>query len=159
MRSTPPFVAQERPDSCAVACLRMLLAQRGEHVSEPELVRKTTLDKGGLTPEELAALSRACGLPARERIVNDDELADLVAGGRYPIVYLYRKFLDGVKNVHAVIPIRFSRQFVTLLDPLRGKRRVSLRKFAQARSIVQQWTVVVDDASLQEPNRTPATSV
>jgi predicted double-glycine peptidase len=123
----------------------MLLAQRGEHVSEAELVRKTTLDEGGLTPEELAALSRACGLPARERIVNDAELADLVAHGRYPIVYLYRKFLDGVKNVHAVIPIRFSRQFVTLLDPLRGKRRVSIRKFAQARSIVQQWTVIVDD--------------
>jgi predicted double-glycine peptidase len=125
--------------------LRILLAERGEHVSEAELVRKTTLDEGGLTPEELAALSRAWGLPARERIVNDAERADLVAHGRYPIVYLYRKFLDGVKNVHAVIPIGFSRQFVTLLDPLRGKRRVSIRKFAQARSIVQQWTVIVDD--------------
>src|SRR6185312_2422333 len=36
MSSTPPFVAQERPDACAVACLRMILAHRGVRVSEEE---------------------------------------------------------------------------------------------------------------------------
>jgi hypothetical protein len=60
-------------------------------------------------------------------------------------VYVYRRILDGVPSVHAVIPITFSNHFVTLLDPLRGKRRVSRKKFALARGMVQQWAVVVND--------------
>jgi ABC-type bacteriocin/lantibiotic exporter with double-glycine peptidase domain len=100
MPSTPPFVAQERPDSCAIACVRMLLAQKGVDLSEEELVRQTTLDAGGLNPEGIAALARANGLPARERMVDDGELAQLVQHGRYPIVILYRKFLDGEDTVH-----------------------------------------------------------
>ena len=148
MPSTPPFVAQERPDSCAIACLRMLLAQKAVDKSEEELVRQTTLDAGGLNPEEIAALARANGLPARERMVDDAELAQLVQHGSYPIVLLYRKFLDGEDNVHAVIPIGFSKQYVTLLDPLRGKRRISIRKFAKARQWVQRWAVVEEPSDL-----------
>jgi ABC-type bacteriocin/lantibiotic exporter with double-glycine peptidase domain len=144
MASTPPFVGQEGPDACAVACLRMLLAHQGTDVSEAELIRRTTLDEGGLTPEELAVLARACGLKAKEQTLDDAELSKLVRDGRFPIVYLYRKYLDGADHVHAVIPVAFSKHFVTLLDPLRGKRRVSLRKFAKARSMVQNWAVVVE---------------
>lgn len=144
MASLPPFVGQERPDACAVACLRMLLAHQGTHIGEEELIRKTTLDEGGLTPEELAGLARACGRKAKERSLDHAELVKLVQDGRFPIVYVYRKYLDGADSVHAVIPVAFSKHFVTLLDPLRGKRRVSLRKFAKGRSMVQEWAVVVE---------------
>ncbi|MCI0682312.1 MAG: cysteine peptidase family C39 domain-containing protein [Gemmataceae bacterium] len=139
----PRFIAQERPDACAVACLRMLLASRGIETSEDELVRITTLDEGGLTPEELAKLARAMGLVASEQQIDDHALASIVDNAEYPIAYLYRKILDGVSSVHAVIPVRYSQHFVTLLDPLRGQRRVSRRKFAVARSMVQNWAVVV----------------
>ncbi len=143
MPSMPRFIAQERPDACAVACLRMLLASRGIETSEDELVRITTLDEGGLTPEELAKLARAMGLVASEQQIDDHALASIVDNAEYPIAYLYRKILDGVSSVHAVIPVRYSQHFVTLLDPLRGQRRVSRRKFAVARSMVQNWAVVV----------------
>ena len=83
----------------------MLLAHRGLEVGEPELLRQTSLDDGGLNPEELARLAQAHGLPARERMIDDDELVRLVRQGCYPIVMLYRKFVDGSDNVHAVIPI------------------------------------------------------
>jgi ABC-type bacteriocin/lantibiotic exporter with double-glycine peptidase domain len=145
MSSLPPFIAQERPDACAVACLRMLLAARGIQRGEADLIRMTTLDEGGLTPEELARLARAQDVSAAERQVNDLALVKLVDDSRYPIVYLYRKVLDGVASVHAVIPIRFTNHFVTLLDPLRGKRRVSRKRFAKARAMVQDWTVIVED--------------
>lgn len=147
MSSMPPFVAQQRPDACAVACLRMLLAHRGIETAEAELIRKTTLDEGGLTPEELAVLARSHGLRAAEQILSDDALFELVQQNHYPIVYLYRKLLDGVASVHAVIPVAFTKHFVTLLDPLRGQRRVSRRKFARARAMVQQWAVVLDESS------------
>jgi ABC-type bacteriocin/lantibiotic exporter with double-glycine peptidase domain len=144
MPSTPPFVAQERPDSCAVACLRMLLAHHNTHISEAELIRKTTLDEGGLTPAELAALARECGFAAKERCIDDSDLAQMVKEGKFAIVYVYRKVLDGVDTVHAVIPVRFSRRFVTLLDPLRGRRRVSITKFVKSRAMVQRWAVVLE---------------
>ena len=153
MSSTPPFVAQERPDSCAIACLRMLLASQGVMISEPDLIRQTSLDEGGLTPEELTVLAGACGLPARESQLDDDELVHLVLDGRHPIVYLYRKLLDGVDTVHAVIPIGFSKHFVTVLDPLRGKRRVSLRKFAKSGAMVQRWAVVFEELANERDGR------
>jgi ABC-type bacteriocin/lantibiotic exporter with double-glycine peptidase domain len=145
MSSMPPFIAQERPDACAVACLRMLLAHEGIEIGEAELIGSTALDEGGLTPEELVELARAYGLTASEKQIDDDELARLVEHGRFPIVYLYRKVLDGVPNVHAVIPIGLSKHFVTMLDPLRGRRRVSKRKLAKARAMVQWWGVIVGD--------------
>lgn len=149
MNSTPPFVAQERPDSCAVACVRMLLADQGILTTEAELIRHTSLDEGGLTPEELAQLANRVGLPAHEQQLDDNELFRLVADGRYPIVFVYRKFLDGADSVHAVIPLSFSKHFVTLLDPLRGKRRISIRKFAKGRAMVQEWAVVQDVAAVE----------
>jgi hypothetical protein len=105
----------------------------------------TSLDEGGLTPEKLAALARGRSLPASERQITETEMVALVRRGHCPIVYLYRKLLDGVPSVHAVIPVRFSKHLVTLLDPLRGRRRVSRRKFAKARAMVQNWAVVVSD--------------
>jgi ABC-type bacteriocin/lantibiotic exporter with double-glycine peptidase domain len=123
----------------------MVLAHRGIEIGEAELVRRTSLDEGGLTPEELVELARSCGLDASEQQVGDQDLVDIVATDHFPIVYLYRKYLDGAAAVHAVIPVRFSKHFVTFLDPLRGKRRVSIKKFAKARSLVQRWVIVFAD--------------
>jgi hypothetical protein len=123
----------------------MLLAARGIQRAEADLIRMTTLDEGGLTPEELARLARDQEVDAAECQVDDVALVKLVDDGRYPIAYLYRKFLDGVASVHAVVPIRFTKHFVTLLDPLRGERRVSRKRFAKARAMVQHWAVVVED--------------
>jgi hypothetical protein len=39
MTSKLRFIKQEHPDTCAVACLRMLLAARGLDVAEVELVQ------------------------------------------------------------------------------------------------------------------------
>jgi ABC-type bacteriocin/lantibiotic exporter with double-glycine peptidase domain len=142
MSSIPPFLAQERTDSCAIACLRMLLANRGLKISEADLIRLTSLDDGGLTPSELARLARTQKLNASEAQIDDEELLRRVKHNHFPIVNLYRKVLDGIASVHAVIPIAFTKQFVTFLDPLRGKRRVKRAKFAKARAMVQQWAVI-----------------
>jgi hypothetical protein len=95
----------------------MLLAARGVEIGEKELVALTNLDEGGITPEELAALARGRSLPATERQITEAEMVALVGRGQYPIVYLYRKILDGVPSVHAVIPVGFSRHLMTLTEP------------------------------------------
>lgn len=142
MNSTPPFIAQERPDPCAIACLRMILANEGKHIAERDAIGAADFQAGGLTPEELRNLARQFGLESDERQVDEAELAELVQSRRFPIVFLFRGPLDGIDMTHAVIPIRRARRYITFLDPLRGVRRVSIRKFEEARRLVGRWVVV-----------------
>ncbi len=58
MNSRPPFIGQERPDTCMLACLRMILAHRGLEITEEILVRQVALTEGGLDPENLAQLAK-----------------------------------------------------------------------------------------------------
>lgn len=144
MPSKPPFVKQERSDTCMLACLRMLLAQQGIEVSEAVLVEQVSLEEGGLDPETLADLARRHGLKAEARQVDLHTIADLVAQEQFPIVLVDRTFLDREFAIHAVIPIRLTPQYVVALDPLRGQRRISRRKFAKAQRRVDHWSVVCE---------------
>src|SRR5438105_8702348 len=100
MRLMPAFIAQERPDSCAVACLRMLLAHRGEDLSEDDLIQAADMPPGGLDPEELQSLARRYGLAADVRQAELVALRDLLTAHQFPIVYLYRQPIDKVAMTH-----------------------------------------------------------
>jgi ABC-type bacteriocin/lantibiotic exporter with double-glycine peptidase domain len=142
MSSTPPFIEQERPESCAVACLRMILAHRGSVRSEAELLEVAAMEEAGLDPRGLAELARECGLQAVERQLSRRALFALIRRQRFPIVFLYRRLLDKVGEGHAVVCLRLSRKFVTFLDPLRGERRVTIQRFEEARRLIGRWVVV-----------------
>ena len=66
MSSKPPFVGQERPDTCAIACLRMILAYQGKDGTEAEMLQSAALQPSGLDPEALAQLAGRYGLRAVE---------------------------------------------------------------------------------------------
>jgi ABC-type bacteriocin/lantibiotic exporter with double-glycine peptidase domain len=117
----------------------MLLAHQGEDISEDILVQATAMPPGGLDPEELQAVALRYGLAAEVRQADLAVIRDLLAEQRFPIVYLYRQPIDRIAMTHAVIPVRIGRVFVTCLDPLRGMRRISVRKFDQARRLVGNW--------------------
>jgi predicted double-glycine peptidase len=106
-----------------LACLRMVLAE------------------GGTNPNQLVRLAERYGLSTEARELDLAAIRALVTQEQFPIVLLDRTILDGEFAIHAVIPIRFTRHSVTVLDPLRGERRLSLRKFAQAQRRVG-WAVV-----------------
>jgi ABC-type bacteriocin/lantibiotic exporter with double-glycine peptidase domain len=135
MNSKPPFVRQERPDTCAIACLRMILAYQGLARGEVEVVQSAAREPSGLDPEGLAQLTQPYGLHAVERQLDQETLFELIRQHRFAIVFLYRRLINGVGEGHAVIPVRLSRQCVTFLDPLRGERRVTIRKFEEARRL------------------------
>ena len=142
MNSQPPFIGQERPDTCAIACLRMILAYHGSESTEAQVLQTAAMQPSGLDPEGLAQLSRRYGLRAVEQQLDQDTLFELIRQHRSPIVFLYRRIINHVGEGHAVIPVRLSRHYVTFLDPLRGERRVAIRKFEEARRIVGQWGIV-----------------
>ena len=144
MTSKPPFFPQERYDTCALACLRMILAHHGTEVTEAELVRATEMEEGGVDIEELARVAGRHGLRAEVRELPEDALTPLLAQERWAIVYLNRFPLDRQFAIHAVIPIRMTRHYVTILDPRKGERRVSRRKFDQARRYLDRYGVVCD---------------
>jgi ATP-binding cassette subfamily B protein RaxB len=144
MTSKPPFFRQERFDTCALACLRMLLAHYGTAATEAELILATAMEEGGVDIEELARVAQRCGLRAEVRELSLDALVELVAQERFAIVYLNRFPMDAQFAIHAVIPIRFTRHYVTFLDPRVGERRVSQRKFEAARRYLSFCGVVCD---------------
>lgn len=146
MRLTPPFIAQESFNSCALACVRMILACQDRTVSEAELAEAVPPRAEGLAPDEAAQLARCFGLPAQELRLDLDSLVEQVQSRRFPMVFLYRLPIDGVAAGHAVIPIRFTRHYVMVLDPLRGLRRISIRKFEAARRRIGRWVVVWSEA-------------
>lgn len=147
MNSKPPFIKQARSNTCALACLRMILAYQGKESTEGELVQAAALEPSGMDPEELARLARRYGLRAVERQLDQGALFDLIRQQRFPIVFLYRRFINGVGEGHVVIPIRLTRRYVICHDPLRGERRITIRKFEEARRLVGQWVVVWEPAT------------
>ena len=67
MARTLPLLKQEREDTCAIACLRMVLAARGTMVTERDLVPRTQMVEGGVEIQELERLARTLGLVATAR--------------------------------------------------------------------------------------------
>jgi ABC-type bacteriocin/lantibiotic exporter with double-glycine peptidase domain len=122
----------------------MILAGRGIETTEQELVQAAGMHVGGLNPEELARLAVKLGVDAAARQLTLAEISHLLENQRFPITFLYRKPLDGVAAIHAVVPFRLSPGFAHFLDPLRGERRVTRRKFEEARRWVGRWCVVFE---------------
>jgi ABC-type bacteriocin/lantibiotic exporter with double-glycine peptidase domain len=150
MTSPPPFFAQARADTCMLACLRMILAHQGTEAAEAVLSEQVSLAEGGLDPDALAGLAQRYGLQAEARRLDLEAVARLVELGQFPIVLVDRSLLDREFTIHAVIPVRFTHHFVTVLDPLRGRRRISLRKFEKAAQRVGGWAVVWQEKPVEK---------
>src|SRR5437660_864494 len=100
------------------------------------------MPEGGLDIEELAKLACRYGLGASVQEISFTRLWRLLDLSHIPIVYLNRFPMDRVFAIHAVIPVRITRRFVTVLDPLRGERKVSCRRFETARRFLSRLGVV-----------------
>jgi ABC-type bacteriocin/lantibiotic exporter with double-glycine peptidase domain len=119
---------QEREASCALACLRMVLAARATVVTEVELVRRTRWEEGGTEIEELEHLARTFGLGAVAQVATVPQISELLDAGSHVIAYINRSVFDlaGLVDlgpalrslrVHAVVPVRVTVRHVTFHDP------------------------------------------
>ena len=60
----PLLIVQESDDTCALACLRMIMSDFGIDVSEQALASKVDVQAGGIDIEELQRLAEQFGLHA-----------------------------------------------------------------------------------------------
>jgi ABC-type bacteriocin/lantibiotic exporter with double-glycine peptidase domain len=139
-----PHYAQEKRNTCALACLRMVLAAYGTHVPESELEAQARTEAAGTPIEEVERLARRYGLVAEIRQVTVEGLRQLLAEGKLPIAGIDRAIYDlspeerrhhRLRNAkqHDVIPVKIGDRWVILHDPLEPRiSRRTLRLFHQA---------------------------
>ena len=145
-----PLRRQEQPDSCALACLRMVGAFYGDEWSEDLLRSRVTKGKFGVTAPNVAALARGLGYQSEVVSATVVELAVLVAARRPAIVYLRTGNLPGLPadRYHAVVVTHVTAQAVALNDPDSGSRQtLPLVEFLRA------WTATECTAIVAFPRR------
>ncbi|MFN0120261.1 MAG: cysteine peptidase family C39 domain-containing protein [Blastocatellia bacterium] len=145
MRLKPPFHAQETPDSCIPACLRMLLAAAGVQATEAEIrARCDCSPVFGTSALSAVRAARDFGFPltAKDNLLLM-ELQTLVEDGHFPICYVNAGPLDGYEGQQAVIVVELSDASATVLDPLHGERLISLDSFRAAWGLQRNLTILL----------------
>jgi ABC-type bacteriocin/lantibiotic exporter with double-glycine peptidase domain len=83
-----PHNRQEKRNTCALACLRMVLASFGTHVEEGMLQGEAHMEADGTEIAELERLARQFGLVADIEEATVEQLRHLLADGKLPIAYI-----------------------------------------------------------------------
>jgi hypothetical protein len=124
-----PYYKQEKDNTCALACLRMVLAAYGRHVRESELEAQARMELEGTPIDELERLARQFQLLAEIQETTVEELRGILAEGKLAIVYIDRlvfklrprqRARHSIRDaiIHNVIPTQVTARSVTFLDPL-----------------------------------------
>lgn len=130
-----PFFAQECPESCVPACVRMLLAYYDIICSEAEVYACCETDSDGTLPSAAARCLQKFGLRATsERLTGGIEMLKEHCLVGHVIVFVNLAPLLGVPVIHAVVVESIESQpgQLTVLDPAfppKGQRLWSIGLF------------------------------
>jgi hypothetical protein len=139
-----PLYIQEKRNTCALACLRMVLAAFGTKVEERELEGRARLEGEGTLIDELERLAREFHLRAEIQETTVEQLQQILLEGKLPIAYIDRAIFKlrppqrarhSIRDaiIHTVIPTRVTAGSVTFHDPrLPQVTRKTMRLFRQA---------------------------
>ncbi len=139
-----PLYRQEKDNTCALACLRMVLAAFGTNVEERELESQAHLEVEGTLINELERLARQFHLRADMQDTTVEELQQILMQGKIPIAYIDRAVFElrprqrarhSIRHaiIHTVIPTRVTANSVTFHDPRQPQiTRKSIRLFRRA---------------------------
>jgi hypothetical protein len=129
MSTELPLYRQEKDNTCALACLRMVLAACGTAVEERTLQGLAHLEPDGTEIGELERLARQFGLVADIRDLTVEQLRQVLAEGKWPLAYIDRAVFDLTParrahhplrdaKIHVIVPTRITASSVTYHDPL-----------------------------------------
>ena len=116
-----PLIHQVSQLDCGVASLAMVLGYHGRHVRREELRDLIGVDRDGANAYAILVAARQHGLRARGLKIDVEDLGHLD-----PATILHWEFN------HFVVFERVRGDWVHLLDPASGRRRVSLAQFRRA---------------------------
>ena len=140
MSTELPLFGQEKRNTCALACLRMVLAAFGKDVDEKTLEDQARMEDEGTHIGELERLARHFGLVAHVQEANVERLRQLLTEGKLAIAYIDRAVFTLTPRrrakhrlrdarIHTEIPIRVTTTAVTYHDPMppaRVRRSIAL---------------------------------
>ena len=86
--SKPPFLRQEPPDSCAVACLRSILLFYDHVVDEAALRKLCGTTSSGTLSDDIVMCARVLGFEAQKEYSNVELLQQHLTANRFPILYI-----------------------------------------------------------------------
>ncbi|MFI5758503.1 peptidase domain-containing ABC transporter [Streptomyces sp. NPDC051569] len=116
-----PVRLQSQTSDCGAAALAMVFALHGKDIAIRELRDATATGRDGVSARRLLEVARAHGFHGRGMRVPLENLSDLPAG-----TILFWNFN------HFVVLERVSGQWVHLVDPQHGRRRMSLTSVGEA---------------------------
>jgi hypothetical protein len=99
-----PHYTQGEDNTCALACLRMVLAAFGTHVSESELKAQARMVPRGTPIEELERLARRYGLVADIQQTTVEQLRLVLATGKLPVAVAVHSLGLSFPNEVAMLP-------------------------------------------------------
>ncbi|HZS04568.1 MAG TPA: cysteine peptidase family C39 domain-containing protein [Blastocatellia bacterium] len=73
-----------------------------------------------------------------------EELAAVVAGGKYPIVYVDLRPIEGNRAIHALVVLEVSPDTVNVYDPAQGELSLSCQIFSIAWRMQHNLTIVIE---------------
>lgn len=143
MISKLPIYKQEKPYSCAVACLRMVLSVYGIKISEEELREKCKTTEIGTSAEDMVFCATEFGLEAEIVYLTLPELKKILSDPIYPIVFINLFPINNIISTHAVIIVRIKNGEVEIIDPLEGEQTLDLTKFAESWRICRGIAILI----------------
>lgn len=143
MKSRLPFRRQEKPYSCTVACLRMLLAYHGIEVDEATLRQKCKTQEFGTYAKNVLACAREFGFTATIEHFSLEQLKPLIDRNVHPIVYVNMFPTSQVPYVHTVIVEECEAGWFLLIDPNTGPWEIQEADFLEAWGIHGNMALVL----------------
>ncbi len=139
-----PFYKQEHPYSCAVACLRILLAHYGIEVSEGELREKCKTRELGTYARDILACAQEYGFSAKLEHLSVEYLKELLDQDIHPIVYINMFPTSHIPYSHTVIVESYEGDRLLIVDPNAEPTEIRLSDFLECWEIYDNMAIVIE---------------
>ena len=143
MRSKLSFHKQEKPYSCAVACLKMILNFYGLTIDEKTIREKCKTTTLGTYADDLIKCARELGFEAKKEYTDFNSLKESLNSKIFPIVYVNLLFLERINCTHAVIIEELGNDYVRILDPSEGRKKVEMDQFRKSWEMTRNLAITV----------------
>jgi len=129
----------------------MILSLYGIEVDEETLRNRCGTTELGTYAQDIAACARDFGFQASMESLDVASLNDLLRRGIFPMVYVNGFPLEQIFCTHAMVVEHITESEVLVLDPMYGRRILSIEKFQKAWEMTNHLAIVMfkEDISTQ----------